>query len=228
MSRTIHPLASAIAAIAERTPVHPSAPWLKRELDAVHKGAAALDVVNRSRSPLDTPAAHALKVAKMARSYNTSVLDALNRVLAKGYAAREVIDRRIAEKANLKPDSKYEVAIATAYGSLREPDRLRMLGELVDDNRGPELAAILQAPLSITGLSAQHREAFRTDFIAKHAAAELEERNALDEAMEAFNAAQKASSGFVKELTDPGNLAEFERGALAAEEASAAFDQSLQ
>lgn len=204
--------------IAERS----SGPF-KRELDTIARGAKGLDAVRLARRLTDTDAAHALKVAKAAREHSKDVTDALNRVAVRFSEERAAIDRRAAEKANLKPDPAWHQAIAMAFAALPGKDRLARLAELSEQGRGTELAAILDAPPSITGLSAEQCAAYRAGFIQEHAKAELEERDALDAAMEAFSAATRASSQFVKELIDPGQLAAIERADSEADAAEMEF-----
>ena len=103
-----------------------------------------------------------------------------------------------------------------------------MLSEMVDENRGPELAAIIRAPRSLTGLNPQQVEMYGQAVASKHAAEELAEIEALDTVFGAFDAVQKAATNLAKRLDDPAKLAEIERGANAAEEAGQDFDQSLQ
>ena len=103
-----------------------------------------------------------------------------------------------------------------------------LLAQLVDENRGPELAAIVQAPSALTGLSDNQRGVFEQAITGKHAAAELEERDQLTGALEIVTAAAGAAGSLVKGLTDPAKIAEIERGAAEADAAGAAFDQSVQ
>lgn len=103
-----------------------------------------------------------------------------------------------------------------------------MIAELIEQKRGPELAAITQSSPLLSGLNDQQREAYERSFISKHAAAELREKEQIGTAFDAFDVAQRAAGELVKGFTDPGKLAEIERGVAAAEAAAEALKQSLQ
>jgi len=223
-----HPLAKALEAIAERVKGDtPAIRKLQAEVNRLASSAGQLDTVHRNRSPLDTEAAHALKVAKLARQYGSRVTEALNRGLGEWAVSRAELEQRIVEKINLKPDPKFAAEIRSVFRTVDGTKRLEMLGQFVKENRGPELAAILEGPAFLTGISEEQKSAYRASMISTHAAAEQEELEALDEAAEGFQIANRTASNFAKELTDPGRLAKIERDANAAAEADLAFKQSL-
>jgi hypothetical protein len=221
-------MAAAIAAIAERMADHPSTTGVRGEVLRLRQRAEALDGVNSSRSPLDTPAAHALKVAKMARTFDKEITAAINRALCAHGETKGNIERRITEKLNFKIDGDEAREVRAVIRSMKQTDRLKALDKLLEEGRGPELHAIISGSELTTGIDDGMRFAFRDSFVAKHAAAELAEQERLSEAMESFDAAQKAAARFVKELTDPDKLSQIERADAAAVAAGEAFNQSLQ
>lgn len=225
------PMVRAIEAISGMMIVgmedHAAARSLQGEVNRMRLGAEALDNVNANRSPLDTPAAHAMKVAKMARKFNSEVTDSINRAgqtWRDGYGG---IQRRIGEKVDLKPHPLAD-EIRTVFRGLDAKGKAALVNKLVDENRGPELAAIVTAPSILTNITDEQKAAYEKGIIAKHAAAELEEEQKLEEVFQAVFHAQGAASSFVRSLTDPAKLAEIERGEAAAIAAGAAFDQSMQ
>jgi hypothetical protein len=224
-------MVKAIEAIAERMldgiEDHATALRIKAEANRLKAGAEALDRVNSNRSPLDTPAAHALKVAKLARTFDKEITASLQRACRTWADGFNDAQRRIEEKINLTPDA-FAGEIRTAFRSLSSKAKADLLLDLTEQNRGPELAAILKAPSVLTGLSDQERANYEKSVFARHAAAELGEQQKLQGVLDAFNVAQRAAGTFVKELTDPGKLAAIERDAAASAAAGAAFDQSLQ
>jgi hypothetical protein len=228
-----NPSVTAIAAVAERMIAdmsdHATARRLHAEVNRLRAGAEALDSVNSNRSPLDTPAAHALKAAEKARKFDREVTATLNRSAAIYGEALDDLRRRIDDKLNLKPVSDQEAReIREVFRGMGSKERAGLMKDLVDEGRGPELAALLNASSPIlTGLSEPQRQMYREAFIAKHAAAELSEQERLGRVFEGVTAATRAAGEFVKLLTDPGTLADIERGAAAAAAAGDAFDQSL-
>lgn len=231
MNKSTHPAVSAILAIAERMPEtvgdNPVRRQLLGEVNRLRDGARALDNVNANRNPLDTPAAHALKVAKMARAFGKETTASINRSVQAWAAGKEDLKRRIEEKINLKADPTFAVAIATRFSGLSGKAQTKLLSELVDENRGPELAAIIKAPPSLTGLNVRQIAMYEQAIASRHAAAELDEIEKLDEAYGAFDTVQRAAGSLEKQLTNPDKLAKIESGANAADEATDAFNQSL-
>lgn len=228
---TRDPLVKALEAIAGRMiadmPDHPAAQQMQGEVNRLRMTAEALDNLNRSRSPLDTPAAHALKVGKRAKTFNSEVTQSVNRAAAVWAIARTNAEKRIEEKVNLKPDA-FAGEIRTAFRALPSKKQIDLLGQWVADNKGPEMAAIVRAPSFLSGISDEMKANFEQALVHKHAAAEIDEIAKLDDVYEAVSAATRAAGNFAVGLTDPGNLAKIEREAAESDAADAAFSQSLQ
>lgn len=223
-----NPRARALAALADRLGAmsHNAARQMHGEVNRIRLHAEALDRAAANRDPTKTPAAHEVEIAKAARQLDRQALACLQRCGEIFRAASLDVDARIAERANLKPDA-FAAENRTAFRELDNAGRSKLVKELIDQGRGPELAAILKAPQLLTGLPADRLARYEEAFIAKHAAAELGERETIEAAFNEMCAASQAASLFVKELTDPNKLAEIERGVEAAKDASAAL-QSLQ
>jgi hypothetical protein len=168
-----------------------------------------------------------VKIAKLARQYDREVTASINRAAAALGEGIEGAKRRVGEKVNLTPDDKYAVAIASRFGSLKHADKMSLISELIGGNRGPELAAIIMAPSSLTGLSAKQQKEFETAILSTHAGEEMKEQTDLHEAMETVLAATHAAGDLAKSLTDPGELARIESGVAAADAAGNAFSEAI-
>jgi len=231
MAGAIDPMVSAIAAMVDRMTNnigdHPVARQLKAEAERLQRGAEALDSVRRNRSPLDTKEAHTLKVAKAARKYEAEIEAARGRAHEIFGRGASEINGRIVEKVDLRP-SAFAQEIRTAFRELDSQGKVKLINELVDGNRGPELAAIVDAPSVLTGISDQQRAMYRQAIISKHAADEVDEQEKLSEVFFASLDTAKAATGLVRRLVDPGELAHIEHVDAQAKEASAAFNESLQ
>lgn len=223
-------LAEAIGAISDRVlgdwEGNPAALRMKAETKRLAAGAAALVNAQRSRSPLDTPEAHVKKIGGMARKFDQEVLAMLNRNGATWGQGMADIDRRIAEKINLQPDS-FAGEIRATYRAMKGPDRIAMIGKMIKENRGPELAALIKAPESLTGLSEADRTNYESAILSAHAPEELEERARLADSFEAAHAALRAATDLAKSLTDPHQLARIEREDEASRAAGVSFDEAL-
>jgi hypothetical protein len=226
-----NPMVKAIEAIAQRMtsglPDHKSALQMQAEVNRLKLRAEALDNVNLTRSPLDTEAAHALKVAKLARSFDKEVIDTINRTSRIYAEAYKETQSRIDDKVNLRPDA-FAPEIRAAFRTLSGAQKSDLITRLVKENRGPELAAIVKAPAVLTGLTDEARDAYERMMLSTHAAPDVDELAKLDDLLSSVSAASRAADSMVKELTDPRNLAEIESQAVTADEAIAAFSQTVQ
>ena len=230
MARTSDHRVRAIAHLAEKIGKMgdgATARQLQAEVNRLSRGAAALDSVNANRSPLDTEAAHAVKVAKMARKFDSEVTAVINRAGQVMRDGHQEVQRRIDEKVDLKPDN-FAMEIRTRFFGLDASAKSELVNRLVKENRGPELAAIVKAPSVLTGISDEQRGLYEQAIISTHAAAELDDKTRIDDALKAVLAATGTAANFVKDLTDPNKLAKIEQGEAAAIAAGEAFNQSLQ
>lgn len=221
----------AIEAIAARMtddlPDHATARSLRGEVNTLRMRAEALDRVNLNRSPLDTPAAHTVKVAKMARILDKEIVATMNRtgqIFAAGY---QDVQRRIDEKVNLVPDA-FAGEIRAAFRGLNRKEKGELINRLVNENRGPELAAIVRAPSVLTGITDHERDAYAKALTSRNAAAEVDEASKIEEVYNSTTIAARAATTFIKELTDPGNVARIEHEAGLADSAAADFNQPPQ
>lgn len=190
-------------------------------------GATALDNVRASRNPLDTPEAHALKVAKLAKKYDSEAAEAINRFGSIVHAHNQDLQSRIDQKINLKPDA-FASEIRSAFRTLSRQEKVKLLGELVEGNRGPELAAIVKAPAVLTGISELEQSNFEKAIISRHAPAELEERQWIDELFENCMTVVNQSFAVARDFVDPSELQRIESAEAASNAAGEAFSASLQ
>lgn len=200
---------------------------LQAEINRLRQGVEALDTVFASRNPVETEAAHTKKVATMARKLDQEVTAAINRagmILKEG---SHNLQRRIDERVNLKPDA-FAAEIRATFRAMSRKDQLKLMGELVRENRGPELAAIVKAPSILTGLSADEQARFEQAILGMHAPDEMAEMADLNEAFEVSLTATRVAGTFANSLTSPGKVAAIEKGEAASEAALSAFDQALQ
>lgn len=196
------------------------------EVNRLRSGAEALDRVNSNMSPLDTPAAHTLKVAKLARKFDAEAAASLKRVGAAMCEAYADVQKRIDEKVKLIPHPLAPEIRAT-YKALSPKDQADLITKLINENDGPVLAALLDGPSMLTGMNEGERKAYQQGIIARHAAAELEEQTNLEEIFESATVVAHTASNLTKTFTDPGMLARIEAGDAAAHEAGVSFDRAM-
>jgi hypothetical protein len=231
MARTPHHAPRAIAALADRMlkgmEDYPAAQQMQAQVNRIRQGAEALDRANANRNPLETRAAHMKKIAAMARKLDQETVAVINRTAVIWGEAHAAVQRRIEEKVDLRPDS-FAQEIRSAFRALDAEAQAALIKDLIDGNRGPEMAAIVRAPAVLTGISEDRRAMYERAIVSKHAGNELDEQARLAEVFEAVSAVSRTAGNFTKSLTDPVEFARIEREEAAANAAGADFDQSLQ
>lgn len=231
MSRSRHPAVSALATLRERIagvmPDNVAAQRMGVEVSRLFKQLEALDRMNANRSELDTEAAHTKKVADAARKLDKEITACLNRALVAMSDGVDDAQRRINEKVNLTPHRQQD-AICAAFRGMSGKAQAKQLQELIEENRGDELGAILNAPPILTGLTREQAAQYKRAVFAKHAAAELDEQSMLQgELLETVSTAVRAAGDFTKELFNPERLAAIEASDAAARAAGDAFSQAI-
>lgn len=221
----------ALASIAERMLKdlgdHDAAKRIQGEVNRLRSAAEALDNVRRKRNPLDTQDAHALRVGKLARKFDQEVTAMINRIADHYRVAMADIDRRIAEKVDLRPNG-FADEIREVFRSLDRNTKVELLGQLVKENRGPELAAIVRAPSILSGLTDAERANFENSIIGMHAREEVTERAAIEDVMGAAHTASVTAGNIARRFSDPRELARIEEAQAQAKDAGDDFDQALQ
>jgi hypothetical protein len=230
MTRISDHAVRALEAVAARMtkgiPDHPTARALQSEVNRLASGAAALDNARASRTPLDTPEAHALKVGKMSKAFDRSITGTIDRASAAFRAGLQDAQRRIDQKINLTPDA-FAQEIRAAFRNMDGKAKANLINQLVEENRGPELAAIVKAPAILTGISEEQRAVYEKMIISRHAGDELDEIAHIEEVFSAVLTATDTAANLSKRFSDPVELAKIERADSAAKAASDAFEQSL-
>jgi len=196
------------------------------EVERLVDFATALHDLRTTRDPTQTDAAHQKRVltgaAKFAKD-TEAVLDRLNKGWATGILN---IEDRIAAKVNLRPDA-YAAEVRDLYRRMSPSEKARFFTELVNEGRGPELAAIIKAPKAVTGLPDEQRRNYEAAFISHHAPDEVRERDALQEAFDTALVVHREARGLAASYANPAKLAEIERAENAAVAAQARIDAKV-
>ena len=187
--------------------------------------ALALESVatlNNTPSPTEALGAHAKRVMTAAAKLAESVTKARERLHEITREGLTEIDARIAQKVKLIPDG-FAAEIRAQFRIMDSKAQFKLLGELVDKNRGPELAAIVKAPRILTGLDEEIAARYTQVLIEKHAPEEAAEQAALLAALPTALLAAETAGKAAQMYTDPQQLAAIEKGEAAAAAAMDAF-----
>lgn len=197
-----------------------------REMQAVIERLAVasgtLGKLMNSQSPTETQAAHAKKVGAAAKTVGDAVAkakDQLNAIMGRGMRD---IEARSRAKTGLKMN-EFAAEIRASVRILSVEDKLRLFIDLAKEGRGAELAAVIDAPPLLTGVTPEMQQRAKDMLEGLFAKAEVDEREALAQGFaDAFDMAA-ALAAMAGSLGDPRQLAEIERGEEAAAAAVEAF-----
>ena len=215
-------LVDRIAPAVSRSDIPPQMRQLYLQLSHLSDGASALFNLARDRDPTITNGEHVKRVAKAADKYareTTAVINASIRHLNSGL---EESDARIRAKTRLNPDA-YAQETRAAFRAFSPTQQAATLSQLIAENRGPELAALVCVPGMLSGLTDKQRTDYEAAFIAKHALEEVELQSELRSAHEHVLVATKTGYQLAQEFVDPVVLAEIAKAENAANAAAAAF-----
>jgi hypothetical protein len=223
---------SALAAIAARVAgdapsnIYSARRAMAQELTKLHTGSTALQKMHATPDPTITPATHTKRVTAAATKLREQAATARGRIHQIAQDRLAELDRQIATKVNLKPNA-YAPEIRAVFREKPPEAQQRFLVELATQNRGPELAALLEAPGSVTGMTDEMRNRTHDLIVSTHAREEHEELTELTDAFSAAVGALPVVNSFADAFSDPAKLAEIERGEAAAAEAAAAFESAV-
>lgn len=229
----VDPKVRALRAIAERSASklpsgegHAAQRQVHHHVVRLADAAEALHTLRLTRDPTQPEIAHVKRVCLAAERLGkdiTATLNGIIKITGDGHAS---IDGRIAAKTKLQPDS-YASEVRAVYRGMTPTEQMQLLKELVDQNRAAELAAIIKAPTSLTGMSDEHRQRWEATFTAKHAPDEVAEKAALEEAFGDAMVSTKTAGELADAYADPVKLAEITKAEEVAAAAAQAFNAKV-
>lgn len=194
---------------------HGSARGIHAEVQRLRDATGALVRMHTNANPLDSTAAHEKKVADSAKRLSGSVATANERIQEKLREGLRDIGARIDAKVNMKPN-EFAAEIRSVFRSMTNTKQIELLGELVKENRGPELAAIIKAPSVLASISPEIQARFEDAMISTHAPQEFNEQSMLQEIFNDSLVVQDVAKETATAYIDPARLAQIERGEAAA------------
>lgn len=226
----IRALAAIAARMLERVPSDEGHPAPRRQIygqvSALTEAAQALHNLHVNRDPTVTDGAHLKRVSLAASRLGRETTATINRIARITAEGRSDIAARVRVKARLAPDA-YASEIRAAYRAMTPTEKTTTLRELIEQNRGPEVAAIIKAPILLTGMSEHHRQQYEAAFISKNAPDEMQEEAALQRAFDDALVSTRVAGEIAEAYSDPGKLAEITRGEAAAAAAAQAFNSKV-
>lgn len=118
---------------------------------------AALDLLRASPHPLDRPAAHARKVGATLDEFDDGWAGAWDGAKAALKAEQGRVDAELVATSGLKSNPVHFDAITAAFHGMKPEQRASTLSDLIRQGDNASLATLLEAPLFLTGLTAEQR-----------------------------------------------------------------------
>lgn len=222
----------ALEAIAERItrdkPTHKNVAFVQMQglVVSLRNSVEAIGKLHATPNPIEAKEAHIKRVSVAAKQLSSKISemqDRINRITQQGL---KDVHERINNKVNLVPDG-YAAEIRQAFRNMKQTEQIKLLGQLADENRGTELAAIIKVPALLTGINPELQGKYAGYIVSKHAPEEWEEQNALIEAMKTAFVAGDVGKNTVAEYSDPAKLADIESREVAFQQANANFSHSM-
>lgn len=225
-----HPLYAAHADLIERTTTglseggtdHAHARALRSTLVREHVALDSLMKMATHRDPTMTPAAQDKLLIASAKKLDQSIARTRENLQEATRDGLREIQARINQKINLTPHP-LAAEIRVKVSSMTTAERATLMTKLIDNNDGPLLGAILNAPAILTGINEEMQQRYTQALTAKHAPAELEEQQYLTAAFSTALLATDTAKAIAESFSDPAKLASIEAGEKSAADAAAAF-----
>ena len=157
------------------------------------EGQASINELRTKPDPEHTPARHTRVVNEAITSFSHNAASKLQSAKddIKSELARVEVD--LEKAANLKPISHHFDAITSTFHNMNDGQRAAALDQLIRDADGPSLAALIEAPLFVTGLSPEQRNSIKLRLYAKFNPAGLALSQQLTKALAKAEAASLAN-----------------------------------
>jgi len=177
------------------------------------------------RYPNETPEAHEQRIYKNAEKLRKA-REAVNADFD-ATVGREVsaLQAQLDARVNLKPN-EFAQEIRATFRNMKSGQQIDFLNELVAENDGPSLAAIIKAPKSLTGLPKDMASNYVEIAYSKHAPEAWDEMRSLMGIVATRLDILRTADDAVAEYADPVRLAEIAKKEETARQAQERFDAS--
>lgn len=198
-----------------------SNPSLKRASETLGFGwetASAIRELRANPHPEDRPATHARKVRETIDRFDREWAQRWDGAKAQLKGEQQRIESQLASAANLRPVLHHFDAITSSFHGMKPDQRQDTLGALIEQGDGATLATLIDAPLFLTGLTADQRETIKLRLYSKVDPTGMALRGQLEKALAKMEAAsiaiindrqvlREGTTGFDKRARDAEALA---------------------
>lgn len=188
----------------------------------------ALEALNVNRDVTMPQEHHTAKVGRAAQSLAQKLPSLKDAALTEWSREQGRIAEQVVERCNFKP-SRFESEIRAVLLSMPTlADRIAWLQDAAkDDNNGPILAAVSEAPPALTGINRESMKAVEDDFVARLCPELVEQREDLNSALDLISASHRTAEGMSREYQNPHELERIAQAEAAAKEAQQRMSEAL-
>jgi hypothetical protein len=139
-------------------------PALKRAHDAlqyVFDESTSINEFRAKPSDEDRAATHDRRVRERCDNFEPNAAEKVDSAIAGVKAEITKVESSLSEKAGLKPNPVHFDAITAAFHGMKPEKRMTTLNELIEQGDGASLATLIEAPLFLTGLTAEVRDSIK-------------------------------------------------------------------
>ena len=143
---------------------------LKRASDALQYGwneALAINTLRANPHDEDRAATHDRKVCERVDAFDRSFAETFDNANADLKAELRAVEAELERKAGLKPNPAHFDAITASFHGMKPELRMATISDLIAQGDHASLATLIEAPLFLTGLTAEVRDAIKTRVLNK-------------------------------------------------------------
>lgn len=143
---------------------------LKRASDALQHGwneGVAINNLRANPHDEDRAATHDRKVRERVDAFDRSFAEMFDNANAGLKAELRAVEAELERKAGLKSNPAHFDAITASFHGFKPERRMATINELIEQGDHASLATLIEAPLFLTGLAAEVRDAIKTRVLHK-------------------------------------------------------------
>jgi hypothetical protein len=178
-------------------------PALKRAHDTlkyVFDEGTGINEFRAKPSDEDRAATHDRKVRERCDGFERSAAEKIDGALSGLRAELLTVESNLSNKAGLKPNPVHFDAITAAFHGMKPEQRMATLSQLIEQGDGASLATLVEAPLFLTGLTAEIRDSIKERLYRKVDPMGLKLRDYLKLSLERMDNAANLSVSMFSEL----------------------------
>lgn len=169
---------------------------LKRASDALQHSwdeALAINELRANPHDEDRAATHDRKVRERVDGFDRSIANRYDGAIAGLRTEFAAVEARLISKAGLKANTLHFDAITASFHNMKPEQRMATIAQLIEQGDGASLATLVEAPLFLTGLTAEIRDSIKERLFRKVDPSGLALRDQLNLALERMDNAVNAS-----------------------------------